>query len=111
MRSTDRDYYMSTLAVLQSQRRMIQSISDDMYIRIEEMEDMIAMQFDQKEDETFDLMIDDAWQSGYDYCMWSEDKVIPNKKYCTCEGAEPKKECMCDDCWSDNTGSPDYRMD
>jgi hypothetical protein len=98
MRSTDRDYYMSTLAVLQSHRRMIQSIADDMYLRIEEMEDMIAMQFDQKEDETFDLMIDDAWQSGYDYCMWSE-------------GAEPKKECMCDDCWSDNTGSPDYRMD
>jgi hypothetical protein len=100
MRSTDRDYYMSTISVLQSQRRMIQSISDDMCMRLEEMEGMLAMQFDQKEDETFDLMIDDAWQSGYDYRMWSDDKVVPREK-----------ECMCDSCWGVPSDKYEHRMD
>ena len=100
MRSTDRDYYMSTLAVLQSQRRMIQSISDDMYMRLEEMEGMLAMQFDQKEDEEFDLMTEDAWQSGYDYRVWDENKVIPRDK-----------ECMCDDCWGVKNDEYEHRMD
>jgi len=100
MRSTDRDYYMSTISVLQEQRRMIQSISDDMCMRLEEIEGMLAMQFDQKEDETFDLMIDDAWQSGYDYRMWSDDNVIPREK-----------ECMCDSCWDVPSDKYEHRMD
>jgi len=103
MRSTDRDYFMSTLAVLQNQRRMIQSISDDMYMRIEEMEDMIAMQFDQKEDESIDLMIDDAWQSGYDYRLWDEDKIVYD--------SSRKKECTCDDCWGVSSDDYEHRMD
>jgi hypothetical protein len=103
MRSTDRDYFMSSLAVLQSQRRMIQSISDDMYMRLEEMEDMIAMMYDQQEDNNFDLMVDDAWQSGYDYKMWEEDKVIYD--------SSRKKECMCDDCWGVKSDEYEHRMD
>ncbi len=103
MRSTDRDYFMSSLAVLQSQRRMIQSISDDMYMRLEEMEDMIAMMYDQQEDQNFDLMVDDAWQSGYDYKMWEEDKVIYD--------SSRKKECMCDDCWGVKSDEYKHRMD
>jgi|688.fasta_scaffold125272_3 hypothetical protein len=103
MRSTDRDYFMSTLAVLQSQRLMIQSISDDMSMRIEEMEDMIAMMYDQQEDQNFDLMVDNAWQSGYDYKMWEEDKVIYD--------SNRKKECMCDACWDVPSDKYEHRMD
>lgn len=100
MRSTDRDYFMSTLAVLQGQRIVIARILQDMELRIEEMEDHIAMMYDQQEDESIDLMIDDAWQSGYDYRMWDENKVIPREK-----------ECMCDDCWGVKNDEYEHRMD
>lgn len=103
MRSTDRDYYMSTISVLQYQRLIIQSIADDMCMRLDELEDQIVTMFDHTEDDNIDLMIDDAWQSGYDYRMWDEDKVIYD--------SSRKKECMCDDCWGVKNDEYEHRMD
>lgn len=87
MRSTDRDYFMSTISVLQYQRLLIQSIADDLCIRLDELEHQIAMQFEQKEDEDLDFIVDDAWQAGYDYKMWEEDKIV----------YDSGRKCKCDD--------------
>ena len=103
MRSTDRDFYMSTISVLQSQRRMIQSIADDMCMRLDELEGSIAMQYDQSEDWETEELLDSAWQSGYDYKMWEEDKVIYD--------SNRKKECMCDACWDVPSDKYEHRMD
>jgi hypothetical protein len=43
MRPYDRDYYVSTISVLQEQRRLIQSIADDMNMRLDELQEMFVM--------------------------------------------------------------------
>lgn len=103
MRSTDRDYFMSVISVLQYQRLMIQSFADDMCIRLDELEGQIAMQFEQQEDEDLDFMVDDAWQAGYDYKMWEEDKVIYD--------SNRKKYCTCNTCWDVNDPCEDAHPD
>jgi hypothetical protein len=42
MRSTNRDYFMSSFSILMHQRRHILSTLDDMAMRIEEMEMQFA---------------------------------------------------------------------
>ena len=129
MRSYNRDYYMSTLSVIQEQRRLIVSLCDDMNMRLEELEEDFIMMFDQDEDASFathleetwgamllqqdalndkvvdgpelDTMIQNAWQAGYDYSIWEGSKIV----------TKPKKYCTCDACWDDKSDTPDYRMD
>jgi hypothetical protein len=115
MRSTDRDYFMSTISVLQYQRLMLQSFADDMCIRLDELENQIAMQFEQKEDETLDIIADDAWQSGYDYRMWEEERDIfeeENDKIIYDTLLKDKvKYCTCDTCWDVKDPCEDARPD
>jgi hypothetical protein len=92
---------------------MIQSIADDMCMRLDELENQILFQFDQQEEQS----IGDAWQSGYDYRMWDENKIIPRDDleedeiiYDSARNKQP--ECLCDDCWADLTADKyDHRMD
>jgi hypothetical protein len=121
MRSTDRDFYMSTISVLQSQRRMIQSIADDMCMRLDELEGQIAMQYDQSEDWETEELLDSAWQSGYDYNKLQEEAAMLDYEedaivYDTLRNK--MKLCMCDECWDvcnceerAANRAQDYRMD
>ena len=118
MRSTDRDFYMSTISVLQSQRRMIQSIADDMCMRLDELEGSIAMQYDQLEDHATDSMLDSAWQSGYDYNKLQEEEAMLDYEedtilYDTLRNK--MKYCTCDDCWDvkypEMSDKYEHRMD
>jgi hypothetical protein len=103
MRPFDRDFYMSTISVLQEQRRIIQSIADDMCMRLDELQDVLATEADQEEDRNYDTLLNDCWQSGYDYRLWEEDKVIYD--------SSRKKECMCDSCWDVPADKYEHRMD
>ena len=108
MRSTDRDFYMSTISVLQAQRRMIQSIADDMCMRLDELEGQIAMQYDQSEDWETEEMLDSAWQSGYDYNKLQEDLAMLDFEEDTIlYDTLRNKRCKC----KENNNPNDYRMD
>ena len=92
MRSTDRDYCVSTIAVLQEQRRVALSILDDMAMRLDELDETLLYAYDQKEDEQIDELMNDSWESGYAYCKHLAEKPVDR------ESASPKL-CMCDECW------------
>jgi hypothetical protein len=94
MRPTDRDYCVSTIAVLQDQLRMIQDIASDMTMRLDELDETLLYLYGQKEDKEIDELMNDSWESGHAYAMWEEDKVVYD--------SSRKKECMCDACWSDD---------
>jgi len=92
MRTTDRDYCVSTIAVLQEQRRVALSILDDMAMRLDELDETLLYAYDQKEDEQIDELMNDSWESGYAYCKHLTDKIVDR------ESASPKL-CLCDECW------------
>jgi len=92
MRPTDRDYCVSTIAVLQDQLRMIQSVASDMAMRLDELDESFLYAYGQKEDEELDELMADSWESGYAYSMHLAQKDA--------EGEPPSpKLCMCDECW------------
>jgi hypothetical protein len=103
MRSYDRDFYISTVSVLQEQRRLIQSIADDMSMRLDELQDAMIMQADQEEDRNYEDLLTASWESGHAYAMWEEDKVVYD--------SSRKKECMCDSCWNIPVDKYEHRMD
>ena len=96
MRPTDRDFIVSTLSVLQEQRRNVLSILDDMNLRLDELEDQLIFSMDQQEENNNEIMIEDAWLRGVvseaeREAEWEDDEVVYD--------SSRKKECMCDDCW------------
>jgi len=103
MRPYDRDYYMSSLSVLQEQRRMIQSIADDMCMRLDELQDVIVMAAEQEEDRSYTDLLTEAWKSGHAHAIWEEDRGVYDSKR--------KKECMCDSCWDVPSDKYEHRMD
>jgi hypothetical protein len=105
MRPIDRDFIVSTLSVLQEQRRMAMSILDDMSMRIDELEDQLIFSMDQKENNEYDTLIEDAWMSGriYAEAEWENDEVVYD--------SSRKKECMCDSCWDVPSDKYEHRMD
>jgi hypothetical protein len=107
MRPTDRDFIVSTLSVLQEQRRMALSILDDMNLRLDELEDQLIFGMDQQEGNNYDTLIEDAWLSGRNFAEaeWENDEVVYD--------SSRKKECMCDDCWgvTKPTDFYEHRMD
>jgi hypothetical protein len=92
MRPTDRDYCVSTIAVLQDQLRMIQDVASDMTMRLDELDETLLYLYGQKEDEELDELMTDSWESGYAYSMHLAQKDAE---------AEPTSPrlCMCDECW------------
>jgi hypothetical protein len=92
MRPTDRDYCVSTIAVLQEHRRQALSILDDMAMRLDELDETLLYAYAQKEDEEAEEAADNAWESGYAYCKHITDKIAKR------ESPSPKL-CMCDECW------------
>ena len=92
MRTTDRDYCVSTIAVLHEQRRQALSILDDMAMRLDELDETLLYAYSRKEDEEIDELADNAWESGYAYCKHLTDKIVKR------ESPSPKL-CMCDECW------------
>ena len=100
MRSTDRDYFLSTLSVLHSQRHSIIRTLQDMNMRLEELEESLIMMFNQQEENSIDMMLDDAWQAGFDYTAWNEDDVVIYDSL-------RNKQCKC----KENNNPNDYRMD
>ena len=110
MRSTDRDFIVSTLSVLQEQRRNVLSILDDMNLRLDELEDQLIFAMDQREENYYDTVIKDAWLRGVvseaeREAEWEDDEVVYD--------SSRKKECMCDDCWgvTKPTDFYEHRMD
>jgi len=103
MRSYDRDFYISTVSVLQEQRRLIQRIADDMSMRLDELQDSMIMQADQEEDRNYEDLLTESWESGHAYAMWEEDKNVYD--------SFRKKECMCDSCWNIPVDKYEHRMD
>jgi hypothetical protein len=103
MRSYDRDFYISTVSVLQEQRRLIQGIADDMSMRLDELQDAMIMQADQEEDRNYEDLLTESWESGHAYAMWEEDKDVYD--------SSRKKECMCDSCWNIPVDKYEHRMD
>ena len=106
MRSTDRDYFMSSFSILMHQRRHILSTLDDMAMRIEEMEEQFVTMCDQQESAKYDTLVEDAWMSGRNFAEaeWENDEILY-------DSTRKPKLCTCDDCWSDEPGNPGYRMD
>ena len=92
MRPTDRDYCVSTIAVLQDQLRMIQSVASDMAMRLDELDETLLYAYAQKEDEEIDELMNDSWESGYAYCKHLAEKPVDR------ESPSPKL-CLCDECW------------
>jgi hypothetical protein len=99
MRTTDRDYCVSTIAVLQDQLRMIQVVASDMAMRLDELDETLLYAYAQKEDEELDELMSDSWESGYAYSTHLAQKDAES------EPTSPKL-CMCDECWdvSDDEG-------
>lgn len=106
MRSTDRDYFLSTLAVLHSQRHSLVRVLQDMDIRLSELEDSLIMMFDEREEFNIDLMLDDMFTAGKRsvFNHDDEDDII----YDT---LRKKKVCTCDDCWGVKNDDYEHRMD
>jgi hypothetical protein len=73
---------------------MIQDVASDMTMRLDELDETLLYLYGQKEDEELDELMSDSWESGHAYAMWEEDKVVYD--------SSRKKECMCDECWSDD---------
>ena len=92
MRSTDRDYCVSTIAVLQDQLRIVTGVVADMAMRLDELDDTLLYAYAQKEDEETDELMEDSWESGYNYRAHLADKAA---EY---EPPSPKL-CLCDECW------------
>lgn len=107
MRSSDRSFIVSTLSVLQEQRRQSMSILDDMNLRLDELEDFLYDYMTDIEYAQYEQEYDDAWISGRNFAQaeqeWENDKIVYD--------SSRKKHCMCDACWSDHTDTPGYRMD
>ena len=110
MRPTDRDFIVSSLSVLQEQRRLALSILDDMNLRLDELEDQLIFSMDQQEDNNYDALLEDAWLRGVvseaeREAEWENDEVVYD--------SSRKKECMCDDCWgvTKPTDFYEHRMD
>jgi len=99
MRPYDRDYYMSTVSVLMEHARLMKSLTEDMSMRLDELQEVIAMKADQEEDSTFESV----WQDAYDYRIWEEDQIVYD--------SARNKQCMCDDCWGVKTDEYHHRMD
>lgn len=99
MRPTDRDYCVSTIAILQNQLRMITAVVSDMTMRLDELDDTLLYAYAQKEDEETDELMEDSWESGFNYYTHLADKADESKP------VSPKL-CMCDECWdvSDDEG-------
>jgi len=66
MRPTDRDYCVSTIAVLHEQRRQALSILDDMAMRLDELDETLLYAYAQKEDEEIDELVDVELESDED---------------------------------------------
>lgn len=110
MRPTDRDYCVSTIAVLQDQLRMIQDVASDMTMRLDELDETLLYLYGQKEDEELDELMTDSWESGYAYSMHLAQKDAesesPSPKLCMCDECwdvtNDQGDCDCDDCRCDN---------
>jgi hypothetical protein len=100
MRPTDRDFIVSTLSVIQEQRRQVISVLDDMNMRIDELEDQLIFSMDQQENDNYDTLIENAWLSGLNYVEFE----LKND-------SSGKKECMCDSCWDVPSDKYEHRMD
>ena len=108
MRSTNRDYFMSSFSILMHQRRHILMTLDDMAMRIEEMEMQFALMCDQQQTDKIDTLIEDAWISGRNFAEaeWENDEILY-------DSARKPKLCTCDDCWgvTKPTDFYEHRMD
>jgi hypothetical protein len=110
MRSTDRDFIVSTLSVLQEQRRQATSILDDMNLRLDELDETLLYAYIQKEDEEIDELMTDSWESGYEYRRHLGEKAAeyepPSPKLCMCDECwdvtNDQGDCDCDDCRCDD---------
>lgn len=89
MRSTDRDYYVSTLSVIQNSLSNIHAMITDIEFRLEELETSLILTFDQQEDQQEDypysgpnaIEMEEFASSGLIY-----DSMMTNKtRSCTCD--------------------------
>jgi hypothetical protein len=92
MRPTDRDYCVSTIAILQEQLRIINRTADVMAMRLDELDETLLFTYGQKEDEELDELMSDSWNSGYEY------RAHLAKKAAEYEPPNPTV-CLCDECW------------
>jgi hypothetical protein len=51
-----------------------------------------------------DNLVEYAWNEGYEYANFEQDKIIY-------DSARKQKECMCDDCWGVKSDAYEHRMD
>jgi hypothetical protein len=103
--SSSRDYYVSTLAVLHSQRRSIARILEDMSLRLAELEEELIHDMDDSATCKQDNLVEYAWNEGYEYANFEQDKIV----YDSARNKQP--QCMCDDCWGVKSDSYEHRMD
>lgn len=105
MHPRDRDFVVSTLSVLQEQRRKALSAIDDMNLRLDELEDFLYGFMDEVAYAQYEQEYNDAWSSGRDFAEaeWENDKIVYD--------SSRKKECMCDDCWDVPADKYEHRMD
>ena len=101
MRPYDRDFYMSTISVLMEHNRLVSNITKDMLLRLDELQDVIAMQADQKEEKNFNSFVDEVAKTWGD--IMEEDKIIYD--------SSRKKHCLCDACWNVPSDKYEHRMD
>jgi len=111
--SAKRDYYVSTLAVLHSQRRSIARILEDMSLRLAELEDDLIHDMDDAAVCKQDNLVEYAWNEGYDYANFEQNKVIwsDDEEDEIVYDSARKKYCMCNTCWDVNDPCEDARPD
>jgi hypothetical protein len=113
--NSSRDYYVSTLAVLHSQRRSIARILEDMSLRLAELEDELIHDMDDSDTCKQDNLVEYAWNEGYEYANFEHNKIIWNDEenddiiYDSARNKKP--ECMCDECWGVKSDAYEHRMD
>ena len=105
MHKYDRDFVVSTLSILQEQRRKAMSAIDDMDLRLDELEEFLYSLMDEQDRQDRDQDIQNAWTMGRNFAEseWENDKIIYD--------SSRKKECMCDDCWDVPADKYEHRMD
>jgi len=113
--SAKRDYYVSTLAVLHSQRRSIARILEDMSLRLSELEDDLIHDMDAAAVCKQDNLVEYAWNEGYEYANFEQNKIIwddeENDDIIYDSARNKQRECMCDDCWGVKNDEYEHRMD
>jgi len=113
--SSKRDYYMSTISVIQGQRKLIEDLLYSIDVRLEELENTLAHDMEEAALCKQNSLIDFTWQDGYDYRMWEEERDIfeeENDKIIYDTLLKDKvKYCTCDTCWDVKDPCEDARPD